>query len=441
MTPKKISRILLLLTIALVFVQCKNDDDDLPRTLNIPPPVEVQLNPELVALGKEIFRHDTFGDEAFWSGVLELDKAILGDANGGFGPGLSPSTALSIGLKVDATALPQSVVDGINDGSVDLDDPLTTAALLNLDAVVGVKGNFDNTGNLISAGITCALCHSNVDDSFAEGIGNRLDGWANNELNVGAILGFINNASLADILKVDQATFNGVVNNWGPGRFAPVLLMDGKVTKPNGDLATLIIPPAYGLQGVEKETYTGWGEISYWNRFIGVLDMGGLGSFSDPRLNDPNKFPLAVERGLFDVTSTENLINDDKLEALLQYQLSLLSPKPDPSTYNEQAAIRGKIIFEGKANCVSCHAGAAFVDNVLHTPESIGIDDFEANRSPTGMYRTPPLRGLFAKQSSGFYHDGRFASLNDVVEHYNNHFQLELTSKEKLDLVEYIKAL
>lgn len=423
-------------------IQCKDDDlIPIPTELVIPPPIELSLDPALVTQGKEIFRHDTFGSEAQWTDLLELDKAILGEENGGFGPGLDPTTALTIGLKVDAEALPQAVVDGITDGSIDLTDPMTTIALLDLDAVVGVKGSFDTGKNLTAVGITCALCHSTVDDSFTSGIGNRKDGWANMDINVGAILGFVKNAPLADILSVDVETFNSVVNAWGPGRFAPTLLMDGKVTKPNGELATLVIPPAYGLQGVTHETYTGWGEVSYWNRFIGVLVMGGQGNFSDERLNDPEKFPLAVERGLFDVSTPVDMV-DAKLESLREYQLSILAPTPDPNSYNETSAIRGKLLFDGKANCISCHLGAAFADNVLHSPEEIGIDDFEANRSPTEMYRTPPLRGVFVKSNgNGFFHDGRFTTLNDVVLHYNDHFDLELTNQEQNDLVEYLKAL
>ncbi len=444
MKSKKISLLSLSFIAGLLFIYaCEDDNGPQPvPSLNIPDPITLDLDPIKVEEGKEIFRFDTFGDESFWTDVLSLDKATLGDANGGFGPGLSPKTALSLGLKVDAEALPQAVVDGISNGSIDLDDPMTTVALLNLNSVVGVKGNFDLDGNLVSMGITCALCHSTVDDSFAPGIGKRKDGWPNTDLNVGNILGFVKNEALADILKVDVPTFNSVVNNWGPGRFAPVLLLDGKVTKPNGDLATVVIPPAYGLQGIEKETYTGWGEVSYWNRFIGVLDMGGKGNFSDPRLNDPDKFPLAVERGVYDVRSSEELIDDAKLEALFAYQQSLLAPQPDPDSYDEAMAIRGQALFSGKANCTSCHAGPAFADNILHSPEEIGIDDFEAERSPTGMYRTPPLRGMFVKSmGQGFYHDGRFASLDEVVTHYNNHFNLQLTVEEQQDLVEYLKAL
>ncbi|WP_206604242.1 hypothetical protein [Aquimarina sediminis] len=442
MKLRKAQFILVLACLSLLFTQCKDDDlIPIPTELIIPPAIELDLDPDLVNQGKDVFRHDTFGSEAQWTDLLELDMAILGEVNGGFGPGLSPSTALTIGLKVDAEVLPQAVVDGISDGSIDLDDPMTTVALLNLDAVVGVKGSFDEDENLKSVGITCALCHSTVDNSFTSGIGSRKDGWANTDINVGAILGFVKNTPLADILGVDVETFNSVVNAWGPGRFAPTLLMDGKVTKPNGELATLVIPPAYGLQGITHETYTGWGEVSYWNRFIGVLVMGGQGNFSDERLNDPEKFPLAVERGLFNVSAPVDMV-DSKLESLKEYQLSLLAPVPDSDSYDKNSAIRGKILFDGKANCVSCHSGAAFADNVLHTPEEIGIDDFEANRSPTEMYRTPPLRGAFVKtEANGFFHDGRFATLHDVVIHYNDHFGLKLTSAEQDDLVEYLKAL
>ncbi|NER14359.1 hypothetical protein GWK08_12975 [Leptobacterium flavescens] len=423
-----------------IFIQCKNDDDGPEVTLIIPPPVELNLNPALVEQGKETFRFDTFGDEAFWSGVLELDKAVLGDANGGFGPGLSPNTALAVGLKVDAEALPQSIVDAINAGQVDLDDPATTLALLQLNAVVGVKGNFDQDDNLVSMGITCALCHSTVDDSFAPGIGSRLDGWPNRDLNVGAIIGITKNDPIADILGVDVATLNSVLNAWGPGHFSAALLLDGKATKPDGTPATLVIPPAFGLQAVDHATATGWGDITYWNRLVAVLEMGGQGNFSDPRLNNADQFPIAVARGSFDVMVDEDLVGP-KLEALLEYQLSLLPPTPDPGSFDESDAIRGKALFEGQAQCATCHPAPVFADNILHDPEEIGIDSFEADRSPTGKYRTPPLRALFVKAKGGYFHDGRFGTLEEVVAHYNDHFDLNLSASEQQDLVEYLKAL
>ncbi|MEX0314174.1 MAG: hypothetical protein AB3N18_08350 [Allomuricauda sp.] len=441
MKTKKILAPLLLFSVLLLFVRCfKGDDGPDIRELIIPPPIELDLNPTLVAEGKEIFRFDTFGDETFWSGVLKLDKAVLGENNGGFGPGVSPNTALAVGLKVDVEALPQSVIDAITSGSIDLDDPATTAALLSLNAVVGVKGNFDDNGNLASVGISCALCHSTVDDSFTSGIGKRLDGWPNRDLNVGAIIGITDNAPLADLLEVDVETLNAVLNGWGPGRFPAALLLDGKATKPDGSIAANLIPPAHGLQGLEKATYTGWGDISYWNRFVAVLEMGGQGNFTDPRLNDPVKFPIAVKRGAFDVMVEEDLVGP-KLEALREYQLSLLAPEPDDSNFDLKSAIRGRKIFKHKAQCAGCHPAPVFSDDELHAPEEIGIDGFEADRSPTGKYRTPPLRGLFAKSKGGFYHDGRFEDLDAVIEHYNNHFNLRLSSKQKSDLKNYLNAL
>jgi len=439
---KAIASICLVFT-GLLCIQCDFFEDDSPQvtTLEIPPPIQLNLNPALVAEGEDIFRFDTFGDEAFWSGTLRLNEAISGEFNGGFGPGLSPNTALAVGLKVDSEALPQSVVDGITGGTIDLDDPATTIALLSLDAVVGVKGNFDGEGNLTTVGITCALCHSSVDDSFAAGIGARLDGYPNRDLNVGAIIGITANAPIAELLGVDVATLNAVLANWGEGRFPAALLLDGIATTPDGALAPAnLIPPAYGLQGIELTTYTGWGDISYWNRFVAILEMGGQGNFEDPRLNNPNQFPIAVARGAFDVTVGEDLVAP-KLAALREYQLSLLAPEPDENSFNEAAAIRGKAIFEGKAQCAGCHPAPLFADNVLHTPEEIGIDDFEASRSPTGQYRTPPLRGLFVKANGGYFHDGRFANLGEVITHYNGHFELNLSPAEQDDLEAYLNAL
>ncbi|WP_420601415.1 hypothetical protein [Flagellimonas sp.] len=441
MKSKKVLPLFLSLIVLFLFVRCfKGDDGPDIRELIIPPPVVLDLNPVLVEEGKAIFRFDTFGDESFWSGALKLDKAVLGENNGGFGPGVSPNTALTVGLKVDIDALPQEIIDAIAAGNVDLDDPAVTLALLSLDAVVGVKGNFDRDGNLESMGITCALCHSTVDDSFTQGIGKRLDGWPNRDLNVGAIIGITDNAPIAELLEVDVATLNTVLNAWEPGRFPAALLIDGKATKPDGSIVANLIPPAHGLQGLEKATYTGWGDISYWNRFVAVLEMGGQGNFVDPRLNDPVKFPIAVKRGAFNVMVDEDLVGP-KLEALREYQLSLLAPEPEAGSFNVKAAIRGKKIFKYKAKCATCHPAPVYSDDKLHSPEDIGIDGFEANRSPTGKYRTPPLRGLFAKSKGGFYHDGRFEDLDAVIDHYNNHFELHLNDRQQRDLKEYLKAL
>ena len=415
--------------------QC-DDDDESGAELDKP-----VLDPALVAEGKEIFRFDTFGDEVFWTDLLHIDKAILGDANGGFGPGVSPATALSVGLKVDAEALPASLVTDISAGQVDLNDPATTVALLKLDAVVGLKGSFDVSGKMISLGITCAVCHSTVDDSFAPGIGKRLDGWPNRDLNPGAIISLTDNAKpVADFLKVDEATLRTVLAAWGPGKYDAVLFLDGKATRPNGTIAPDLIPAAYGMQGIELTTYTGWGSLSYWNNMVAVNEMHGTGNFSDPRINDAAKYPIAAENGLYNVTVSNDLVTP-KLPALKEYQLSLDPPVPPEGSYDKASADLGKILFTGKGNCASCHKAPIFADNILHTAEEIGIDDFEASRSPTGKYRTTPLRGLFARTKGGFYHDGRFAALDDVVNHYNDHHQLGLTSTEIDNLVEYLKSI
>jgi hypothetical protein len=398
-------------------------------------------DPALVTEGKPIFRYDTFGDEDFWSRLLHLDKAIAGSANGGYGAGVSPKAALAIGLKVDAEALPPNVVTGISNGSINLDDPATTLALLKLNAVVGVKGNFDNQGKLSSIGITCASCHSTVDNSFAPGIGKRLDAWPNRDLNVGGIISLTDNAqAIANMLHVDEETLRTVLAGWGPGKFSAILFMDGKARKPDGTVAANLIPAAFGLKGVDLETYTGWGDISYWNAFVANLEMHGKGTFKDPRLNDPIKYPIAVENHFYDVVNTPDLITS-KLPALRAYQHSIDAPQPPKGSFDGGAAGRGRALFLTKAKCVSCHSGTLLTDNSLRSAAEIGIDDFEAKRSPTGKYRTPPLGGLFARSQGGFYHDGRFAGYLDVVNHYNTYFSLNLSASEKRDLVEYLKSL
>lgn len=398
-------------------------------------------NKSLRAHGREIFRYETFGDEDFWSGLLHLDKAIEGTGNGGFGSGVSPNTALAVGLKVDVDALPPDVREGIKSGAIDLDDPATTLTLLKLNSVVGVKGNFDDGGTLQSIGITCASCHSTVDNSFAPGIGKRLDGWPNRDLNVGAIISLTDNAQpIADLLHVDEPTLRKVLGLWGPGKFAAILFMDGKAFRPDGKIAANLIPAAFGLKDIHRTTYTGWGDISYWNAFVANLEMHGKGRFFDPRLNNPDKYPIAVENSFYRVINTPDLITP-KLLALRVYQHSIDAPKPPAGSFNKVAALRGKVIFLTKANCASCHALPLYADNVLHSAKEIGIDDFEAMRSPTGKYRTTPLGGLFAREKGGFYHDGRFATLLDVVNHYNNYNKLNLSNREKDDLVEFLKSL
>jgi len=413
--------------------QCKKDNNDNPHQ----PPHSI------ISEGKNIFRFDTFGDEDFWSNLLHIDKAIAGAANGGFGAGVSPKTALSVGLKVDAEAIPADVVAGIKSNTVDLDDPATTLTLLKLNAVVGLKGTFNEKGSLTAVGITCAVCHSTVDNSFAPGIGKRLDGWPNRDLNVGAIISLTDNAQpIADLLHVDEPTLRTVLGLWGPGKFAAVLFMDGKALRPDGKVAANLIPAAFGLKDVSLTTYTGWGDISYWNSFVANLEMHGKGNFSDPRLNDPIKYPIAVENHFYNVMNNPDLITS-KLPALKAYQHSLDAPKPPAGSFNAGAAGRGKGLFMNKAQCASCHSMHLYKNEatILHSAEEIGIDDFESKRSPTLKYRTTPLGGLFARAKGGFYHDGRFATIPDVINHYNTKKGLNLTAAEKKDLEEYLKSL
>ena len=440
MKTRKQVLILSLIAVIAICVQCSRSFDSNPVAEANTSPMS-EKNKSLIEEGKHIFRFDTFGDEDFWSGLLHIDKAILGAANGGFGLGVSPLTALSVGLKVDAGALPPEVVAGINSGDISLSDPMTTVALLKLDAVVGVKGKFNPAGNLVSVGITCASCHSTVDNSFTAGIGKRLDGWPNRDLNVGRIISLTDNAQpIADMLHVSETDLRNVLSLWGPGKFAAVLFMDGKAFRPDGQVAANLIPAAFGLKNIELTTYTGWGDISYWNAFVANLEMHGKGNFSDPRLNDPLKYPIAVENGFYNVVNNPDLITS-KLPALKAYQHSLAAPKPPAGSYNVSLAAKGKSIFLTKAQCATCHALPLLADNKLHSASALGIDSFEAMRSPTGKYRTTPLGGLFARTKGGFYHDGRFATLSDVINHYNAHFTLNLTSSEKRELEEYLKSL
>ncbi|HEX7045777.1 MAG TPA: hypothetical protein VF203_14320 [Burkholderiales bacterium] len=401
--------------------------------------------PALDALeaGRRTFRFDTFGDEAFWGGTLRLHEAINGAARGGVGQGLSPQAALELGLKVDVQALPPQVVGLLRAGKLDLTDPGTTLALLRLDAVVGVKGFFDESGGLASVGITCALCHSTVDDSFAPGIGRRLDGWANRDLNVGRLVSLAPNLRpIAERLGTSVEAVREVLMSWGPGRYDAVLLHDGKAFRPDGKTAAVLLPPAFGLAGVERHTYTGFGSVTYWNAYVAVTQMHGQGSFYDLRLNDPQKYPFAVASGEWNVRADPDLVTA-KLPALHLYQLSLAAPKPPAGSFDAAAAARGEALFAGKAQCATCHVPPLYTEpgSNLHPPADIGIDGFQAERSPEGMYRTTPLKGLWTHQKGGFYHDGRFPTLSAVIEHYDRNFRLGLTDQEKAELAEYLKSL
>ena len=372
-----------------------------------PGPSRASLNPRLVAEGKDIFRFDTFGDEQFWTDTLRMHEVIR--------HAVTPAVALSVGLKVDADALPQAVKDALAAGQVDLNSTATTLALLKLNAVVGVKGDVQTVNGrdtLVRVGVTCALCHSSVDNSFAPGIGRRQDGTANTQLNPGAIIAL--SPALTDAQKA-------VYNSWGAGKYDPRYNIDGQNTP-------LVLPPAYGLLGVDKETYTAEGPVSYWNAYVAVTQMHGRGRFSDPRLG-------------INITQSPDLVTP-KLAALREYQLSLETPRPPAGTVDPAAAARGRAVFSGAARCASCHAGSTRTDvnaGVLHAPSETGMDPRYAARTTQKAYRTTPLRGLW--QHAPYFHDGSAQTLEDVVEHYNRVRSLGLSDQQKRDLVAYLKTL
>jgi hypothetical protein len=368
--------------------------------------------------GRQIFRFDTFGDEQLWTDTLQMHRAVAR---------VSPSTALGVGLRVDVEALPAAVIDALKAGRVNLDDPAVTVQLLALNAVVGIIGQVSGEGRLESVGVTCALCHSTVDDSFAPGIGKRRDGWPNRDLNVGAII------ALSPVLTREQkATFR----SWGPGKFDPRFqAFDGTGFLPlNRPTLPVVIPPAYGLRRVGFETVTADGPISYWNSYVGVTQMGGHGSFTDARLG-------------LTVTQVPDRVRP-KLPALLEYQLGLLPPPPPPGRFNRAAAQRGATLFAGAAGCRTCHQPPTFTDvlsgpdarvPLLHAPAETGMEAEYASRSVTGMYRTAPLRGVW--QHPPYFHDGSAPDLAAVVDHYDTVRSLGLTPQQKADLVEYLKSL
>jgi mono/diheme cytochrome c family protein len=375
---------------------------------------DLSKDPASVAEGKDIFRFDTFGDETQWTDTLRLHEVIAA--------AVDPTTALSVGLKVDAEALPAEVVQGIMAGAVDLKSPATTVTLLKLNAVVGVKGTVTTTNGvdtLTAVGVTCALCHSTVDDSFAPGIGSRLDGWPNHDLDPGAII------ALSPAVTPAQ---KAVYSSWGKGKYDPRYNLDGQ----NGPQA---IPPAYGLEGVHRITVTGDGdEIAYWNRYVGVTQMGGHGTFSEPRLN------VQVTNGTDDQISS-------KLAPLQAYQLSLPAPAPPAGSFDAAAAARGQAVFEGAGKCSTCHGGAQMTDansrlhdpsEVVSEPEPNGAPSY-ASRSATKKYRSAPLHGLW--QHPPYFHNGIAPTLEAVVQTYNTKKGLGLTDAQAADLVQYLKSL
>jgi cytochrome c5 len=405
---------------------------------------QIRRNGErMIEEGRQIFRFDTFGDEAFWGDTLRLHQAIEGARFGGVGPGVSPATALAVGLKVDADALAPDVLNAITHGKVDLNDPAVTLALLDANAVVGVTAHRGAGGGLTTVGIQCSLCHSTVDDSVAPGIGRRLDGWPNRDLNVGAIIALAPDlSSVAGLLQTDQATVRTVLNSWGPGKFDAQLFLDGKAFRPDGKSSATLLPAAFGLAGVNLHTYTGWGGVSHWNALVANLEMHGKGTFIDARLEDALRFPVAARAGFSSVRNDPDLVTS-KLPALQFYQLSIPAPVPAHGTFDARAAANGKAVFNGAGKCSTCHVPPLFTEPGwnMHTAAEIGIDDFQASRSPDDRYRTTPLAGLFTRQKGGFYHDGRFADLRAVVDHYDQALGLKLTEQAKKDLVEYLKSL
>jgi hypothetical protein len=391
--------------------------------------------------GKQTFRYETFGDEAFWGGQLLLHEAIAGAANGGVGPGVSPQTALSLGLKVDVDALPRDLRRSIAAGHVDLTNPATTLALLKLNAVIGLTGIFDSKGAIESLGIQCALCHTQVDDSFAPGIGHRLDGWPNRDLNVGAIIAAAPTlAPFSSMLGVTDDALRGVLNGWGVGKFDPFVFLDGKATRPDGGSAAVLIPPLFDLQGVGLMTWNGWSGIASWVPLVANLELHGQGVFSDSRLNNATQFPVAAGNHLGRVTHSPDLVTP-KLPGLLAYVQSIPAPSPPPGFFDPTKAALGQTLFT--AHCTGCHTPP--INTLpgwnLVSPTAVGVDTFQADRSPNLGYRPPPLHAIFTQTKGGFFHDGRFATLNDVVAHFNTQFNLALTDDQQADLVEYLKSL
>jgi cytochrome c5 len=366
-----------------------------PATTAEPPAAEA--SPALVAEGQRVFRFDTFGDEQLWTDKLRLHEVVE--------KSVDPTTALKVGLKVDADALPPGILE-----KVDLKSPATTVALLKMNAVVGIQATVDANDHITKLGVTCALCHSTVDNSVMPGIGRRMDGWPNRDLNPGAII------ALSPALPADK---KAVYNSWGPGKYDPRYNHDGKSTP-------LVLPPAYGLAQITNETYTAEGPISYWNGYVAVTQMGGQGNFSDERLG------IAVSH-------TPDLVTS-KLPALRVYQHSLPTPPPPAGSFDATVAARGRTVFD--QTCASCHVGGSGTDNnsgKLHAPAETGVDGAYAARTANKAYRTTPLRGLW--QHPPYFHDGSAATLADVVTHYNRVRNLGLTAEQQRDLVEYLKSL
>ena len=398
---------LLLGGLAMVLVGCgpKSTREDPGRMPTGAGPARDDRSPQTLAEGQRIFRYETFGDEQFWTDTARMHEVVQ--------KSVSPKTALSVGLKVDAAAIPPDVAQAIKTGQVDLESPATTVTLLKLNAVVGLKGTVQTVGGkdtLVRLGITCALCHSTVDNSFAQGIGQRKDGWPNRDLNVGAII------ALSPAVTAAQ---KAVYNSWGAGKYDPRFNLDGKSTP-------LVLPPAYGLADVKNETYTAEGPISYWNAYVAVTQMHGHGNFSDPRLG-------------INIRQSPDMVGP-RLAALRSYQHSLAAPAAPAGSFDAAAAERGRALFD--RSCSTCHVDGRGTDNnegKLHPPSETGVDGAYAARTANKAYRTTPLRALW--QHPPYFHDGSAATLADVVAHYNRVRNLRLTPAQEADLVEYLKTL
>jgi hypothetical protein len=441
--------LLLLLCIALItnmlFFQCESpkkslreQDDESGHESSWNSDIKQNAD-EMLEKGRAVFRFETFGDESFWTDKLQLHKAIADKGAGGIGDGLSPKAALDAGLKVDIDVLPKFAKEAVASGKL-LNDVDFTLTLLKLNAVVGVVAKFDGN-NLKSIGLTCALCHSTVDSNT--GIGKRLDGWPNQDLNVGAIISMAPDLTLfTEALDTDVESLKKVLQSWGPGKFDAELNYDGKAFRPDGKSGATIIPEAFGHVGHNNHTWTGGrGTVTYWNAYVANTQLMGEGIFYDPRLMDEKQYPVGKKLGLGNKRAQEDKVSD-KLAALHFYQLCIPAPKAPKGSFDEEAAKRGELVFNGKAQCATCHVPPLFTEPGwnTHTPEEIGIDDFQANRSPERSYVTQGLKGIWIRKR-GFYHDGRFPTLLDVVNHYDGFRKLNLDEKEKMDLVQYLKSL
>ena len=392
-----VGRLVLLLGVG-VALGCRGVDSVDPQG---PQAARNPINPMLAAEGQQIFRYDNFGDTVFWTGQLRLNEVAQA---------LTPVQALGLGLKVDADAVPPAVLQAVLANPAALQDPATTRTLLSLNAVLGITAKVSGD-RVTSLGITCALCHSTVDNSVTAGIGHRLDGWPNRDLKVGAIV--------ASAPGLPDGAFKNYLLTWPAGFYDARANLDGRFDGPT------TIPPAYGLREVPLETYTGEGPVSYWNAYVAVTQMHGQGVFSDPRL------------GIHISPHGPDLVTP-KLVPLRQYQFSLAVPH-GPVT-DAAAVTRGQAVFTGAARCSTCHTGATFTDApILHSPSEVPTEPTWADRSTTKKYRTTPLRGLI--YHAPYFHDGSAATLTAVVDKYDTFMHLGLSAEQKSDLVAYLSSL